>query len=212
VFGANLFLLVAKMVDYKKFDTIIDSDEDNSDCDGKDNAVSAMASVKALTGLTTTSAAAPNCPPAPPKALPMTKKGREGRFKFEFGGRTIYEWEQNLAEVILYIEPPPGVTKSMFDIEISNHHLKIGIKNAPPYIDEETGGLVKTSESMWMLSDGELVVNLQKMKKAEAWDCALVGQQGQAVDPHTKEEIKKKLMLERFQEEVRKTWSADTLC
>jgi len=54
---------------------------------------------------------------------------------------------------------------------------------------------------MWMLSDGEMNINLQKMNKAEAWDSALVGRGGAEIDAFTKEEVKKKLMLERFQEE-----------
>jgi hypothetical protein len=43
-----------------------------------------------------------------PSTVPMTGKGKEGRLKFEHGGRTIYEWEQSLEEVILYFETPPG--------------------------------------------------------------------------------------------------------
>lgn len=58
---------------------------------------------------------------------------------------------------------------------------------------------------MWMLDEGELIINLQKMNKAEAWDCALKGRAGQhaasSIDPVTKEELKKQLMRERFQEE-----------
>ena len=37
------------------------------------------------------------------------------------------------------------------------------------------------------------------MNKAERWDAALVNQK---IDPFTVEEVKKKMMLERFQEEV----------
>jgi hypothetical protein len=40
------------------------------------------------------------------------------------------------------------------------------------------------------------------MNKAELWDCALVGRGGERVDEFTKEEQKKKIMLERFQDEV----------
>jgi hypothetical protein len=43
------------------------------------------------------------------------------------------------------------------------------------------------------------------MNKAEAWDCALIGNKSgvsSELDAFTKEEVKKKLMLERFQEEV----------
>ena len=49
--------------------------------------------------------------------------------------------------------------------------------------------------------DGEITINLQKMRKGETWDAALKGKGGTAVDPFTKQEIQKKLMLERFQEE-----------
>jgi len=132
----------------------------------------------------------------------MTKKGKEGRIKFEHGGRTIYEWEQSLSEVNIYLEPPPEIPAKMFEIVITHKHLKVGIKGAPPFIDEDTGGPVIPDDSLWTLTDGELNINLQKMNKAEAWDCALMGQSGNSMDAFTKEETKKKLMLERFQEEV----------
>ena len=53
-----------------------------------------------------------------------------------------------------------------------------------------------------MFSDGELNINLQKMTMGETWECALKGRTGAVVDDFTKEEIKKKMMLERFQYEV----------
>jgi hypothetical protein len=65
------------------------------------------------------------------------------------------------------------------------------------------GGPVKVKESMWTLSDGEININLQKMYKAEMWECALRGRGGAAVDAFSREEVRRKLMLERFQEEVR---------
>lgn len=65
---------------------------------------------------------------------------------------------------------------------------------------EDLGGPVKPGESYWMFSDGEININLQKMNKAELWNSALMGHD--AVDDFTKEEQKKKIMLERFQDEV----------
>lgn len=50
-----------------------------------------------------------------------------------------------------------------------------------------------------ILDDGEINVNLQKMYKGAAWDSALRGR-GQ-LDPFSQEEVQRKLMLERFQEE-----------
>lgn len=77
------------------------------------------------------------------------------------------------------------------------------MKGVTPFLDEELGGFVVPDESTWLFVDGEIQIILQKMRKAEAWDCALEGRSGSKVDAYTKEEIKKKLMLERFQEEVR---------
>lgn len=40
------------------------------------------------------------------------------------------------------------------------------------------------------------------MNKAEVWDRPLMGRGGETVDEFTKEEQKKKIMLERFQDEA----------
>jgi hypothetical protein len=58
---------------------------------------------------------------------------------------------------------------------------------------------VVVKESFWSVDDGEVNVNLQKMKKGEMWVSALEGH-GE-LDPLTKEDDKKRLMLERFAEE-----------
>lgn len=179
------------MVDYKKFDKIVDSDSDDdtplaSATSNVRPSAAASSSFKSVRG--------------------ATKKGSDGRFKFEHEGNTIYEWEQSLEEVNIYITPPPGITRSAIDVEISHTHLRIGLKGTPPFIDEDTGGPVKVQESMWTLTDGEMNINLQKMNKAEAWHCALRGRAGEEIDEITKEEVKKKLMIERFQEEVRSNY------
>jgi hypothetical protein len=141
-----------------------------------------------------------------------TKKGRDGRFQFEFAGRLIYEWEQSLDDVNLYIKPPAGTRGENIDIQILPHHLRVGLRGAEhPFLDEETGGPVKLKDSTWTFSDGEINITLQKMLRAEVWDCALKGkistsgveaEPATAVDPLTIEEMKKKILLERFQEEV----------
>jgi CS domain len=172
------------MVDYKKFDEIVESDSDEERI-ASTLAVQPSSQVRSLS----TKAA--------------TKKGADGRLKFEHDGSTIYEWEQSLEEVNIYIIPPMGLSRDMIDVEISHLHLRIGLLGSPPFIDEDTGGPIKVKESFWTLSDGEININLQKMNKAEAWNCALRGQSGEEIDEVTREEVKKKLMIERFQEEVR---------
>lgn len=50
-------------------------------------------------------------------------------------GRTVYEWEQSLEEVNLYIETPPGVKADLVDCKITPRHLRLGIKGNPPFLD-----------------------------------------------------------------------------
>ena len=49
-----------------------------------------------------------------------------------------------------------------------------------------------------MGDDGIINITLIKVHRGETWESAL---RGQSVDPVTKENIQKELMLERFQEE-----------
>ena len=57
------------------------------------------------------------------------------RLKYEYQGRTIYEWEQSLEDVHMYIQPPPGVTAKMIDCKILPSRLTLGIKGNPPFIN-----------------------------------------------------------------------------
>ena len=57
------------------------------------------------------------------------------RRKFVSGGREVYEWDQSLDEVNVYITPPAGVTASMLDCTITAHRIKLGLKGNPPFLD-----------------------------------------------------------------------------
>jgi len=137
--------------------------------------------------------------------IEQTPAGSEkGRHAFKHQDRTIYEWDQSLDEVNIWIAPPPGVTASMLDIAIAHDRLSVGLKGNPPFLAEKTGGVVVVAESLWSIEPlakggAELTVNLQKMRKGEMWTSALHGHG--VLDPLTQEEDKKRLMLERFQEE-----------
>uniref|UniRef100_A0A7S1F8Y5 CS domain-containing protein n=1 Tax=Noctiluca scintillans TaxID=2966 RepID=A0A7S1F8Y5_NOCSC len=128
----------------------------------------------------------------------LSDKAR-GRQQFLYDGRVVYEWEQCLDEVHIFIQPPPGVTKYDLDIKITPRHLAIGLKGNPPFLNEDTWGVVETAASFWMIEDGELHIQFQKAHKAEMWSAALKGH-GQ-LDMFSEQEVNKKLMLERFQEE-----------
>jgi len=142
-----------------------------------------------------------NTAAGPVKVGKKAERGENGRIKYKHNGREIYEWEQTLDDVNIYITPPPGVTAGLLNIVIEPRHLRVGLKDTPPFLDEGTGGLVKVDESYWSMDDGVLTIMLQKGFKGETWDSALLGRGGQTIDPATKQEIQKQLMLERFQEE-----------
>ena len=57
------------------------------------------------------------------------------RHSYSHNGRLIYEWDQTLTEVNLYIQVPEGVRAKNLAIAIQNTHLSVGIKGNPPYID-----------------------------------------------------------------------------
>lgn len=120
------------------------------------------------------------------------------RHKFCYQGRTVYEWDQTLEEVNLYVEVPPGVGAKLLDVDISIKHLCVGIKGNPPYLDQDLWSSCKAGESLWTIEDGVLTVQLVKAVKGEAWQAAL---QGHQVDAATEREERKRLMLERFQQE-----------
>jgi hypothetical protein len=187
-------------MNYSKFDKI-DYDAESDD----EGATQSNLPVKVGNGdINNPVSIGPDGQPIPTK---MTGKTKDGRLKFEYQGRTIYEWEQSLDEVNIYLNPPPGLPRKMIDILITHTHLKIGVLNTPPFIDEDLGGPVKVDECTWTLVDGELNITLCKMNKGETWTKALSGRDGAEVDPVTKEELRKKMMLERFQEEVSWLWN-----
>ena len=62
----------------------------------------------------------------------QTPKGSEAnRHAFKHKGQTVYEWDQTLEEVNVWIRPPSGVTSQHLDIEIRHTSVTIGIKGNP---------------------------------------------------------------------------------
>lgn len=134
----------------------------------------------------------------------VTKKGGEkGRYRCEYGGRLIYEWDQNLEEVNIYVNAPSSSIKaSHITCKIYAQKLELGlVGNKEKYLDESTFGKVIVNESSWFLADGIIQIVLVKANRGLTWDSALLGRQGAAVDPFTRQDIQKEMMLERFQEE-----------
>lgn len=57
------------------------------------------------------------------------------RHSFIHQGRKVYEWDQTLTEVNIYVTLPEGVRARELFVELSSNHLRLGIKPNPPYLD-----------------------------------------------------------------------------
>ena len=73
------------------------------------------------------------------EAAAVQSFGKVGKFEqrrtFTYEGRDIYEWEQSMQEVLVYLTPPAAVTADMIDCKITVQRLVIGLKGNPPFLD-----------------------------------------------------------------------------
>ena len=188
---------MSKLSEYSKFDHL-DSDDDDKEEETarQDPAVINEPSNKHST----------------PQAS-LRRDATTKRFLFEYDGKVVYEWEQSLSEVVVYVPTPP-VAKLCLDCHIGAHHLRLGLVGAPtPFIDEPTFGKVDTHESTWCLeqvdddSNGNndrpmIVIYLQKAHKGVVWDAVLTGRfPAVRLNPVHHEQVQKELLLERYGED-----------
>lgn len=50
-------------------------------------------------------------------------------------GQKVFDWDQTLEEVNMYITLPPNVPKKLFSCKIDSKHVEVGIKGNPPYLN-----------------------------------------------------------------------------
>jgi hypothetical protein len=144
-------------------------------------------------------AAAPTASPAAAApSLPLTPS-KPGRLIFAHQGRVVYEWEQSLEEVSLYVRPPQGVKASHIHCVIVPRRLTLGIKGLPPFLDEPLACTCVAKESLWGFEDGELTVTLTKAAKGETWPCVCEGHG--SLDALAETEAHRRMLLERFGQE-----------
>lgn len=127
------------------------------------------------------------------------KLAPEKRHDFFHGGQKVFEWDQTLEEVNIYITLPPNVPTKLFHCKIQPKHVEVGIKGNPPYLNHDLSSPVKTDCSFWTIEDDIMHITLQKRDKGQTWASPILGQ-GQ-LDPYATDLEQKRLMLQRFQEE-----------
>ncbi|KAJ9686975.1 hypothetical protein PVL29_015715 [Vitis rotundifolia] len=128
------------------------------------------------------------------------KLAPEKRHSFFHGSQKVFEWDQTLEEVNVYITLPPNVPTKLFYCKIQSKHVEVGIKGNPPYLNHDLSCPVKTDSSFWTLEDDTMHITLQKREKGYTWSSPIVGE-GQ-LDPYSTDLEQKRLMLQRFQEEA----------
>jgi len=111
----------------------------------------------------------------------------------------VYEWQQSLEEVRIFVKPPSGVKASALACVLSSSHVKLGLVGNPPFLDNDLWSTIVQDDSTWSLDGGEIEISLQKMKKGETWEAVFKGHG--VLNPLEISEAQKKLTLERFQQE-----------
>ena len=230
---------MSKLSDYSKFDHLRD-DDDSTDDDELHNSTQQ----RLLQGPPSAAGLAPPVSESAPAreataavaaaavagAVAVVHRShpvRPNRFIFEYNGVAIYEWEQSLSEVVLYVPAPPPVVvvgatvaasrnsnnnnngAQQMVCTISAHRLQLGLQNAAQFfLDESTFAAVDTKESTWCFEDDDddgkkvIAIYLHKAAKGAVWEAPLKGRFSDAVlDPASLQQVQKELMLERWQEE-----------
>nr|ACG43474.1 nudC domain-containing protein 2 [Zea mays] len=77
----------------------------------------------------------------------------EKRHTFVHNGQKVFEWDQTLEEVNMYIELPKGVPTKLFHCTIQASHVEVGIRGNPPYLNHDLMHPVKTDSSFWTIED-----------------------------------------------------------
>ena len=121
------------------------------------------------------------------------------RKKYRFNGRLIFEWEQTLEDVNIWIKPPANITAKQLDIRFDNNSLRVGLKGRKPFINDELAYKIDTTKTTWFLDDEELTLTLGKLVIGDTWPKILKKQK--ALNMFEEERMKKSMLLERFARE-----------
>lgn len=202
---------MSRLSDYSKFDHLDSSDDDEEqEHAGKAKAVQQRQPQQMLS--------APAVDQDEPLQFRRSTAANSNRFVLEYGNRLIYEWEQSLNDVTLYIPTPPFVrTAADVVCHIQTRHLQVGNLVdgvAHLFLDEATAGNVEVASSTWTWekatsqnnktnNTGLLTIELQKAHKGVVWEAACLGPPPRNVrlNPMQLEEERQRLLLERWQEE-----------
>ena len=75
-----------------------------------------------------------------------------------------YRWTQEMTELTVSVELPPGTAKRDVVCKISPGTLECGLRGQPPIVEGSLHAKVRVDDCMWQLQDShKLIVTLQKL-------------------------------------------------
>jgi len=115
-----------------------------------------------------------------------------------------YKWTQTIEDVMVTVAVPQGTRAREVDVQIKTERLFVKLKAQPKaIIDGQLCAPIKPMDSIWTLEDDGnekvLSLTLVKASKHESWKGLIKGEY--ELDPFTAEQMDKKMMLEKFQNE-----------
>ena len=64
----------------------------------------------------------------------MAERFAPARHAVRHGGRVVYEWDQTLHEVNVYVTAPPGVRAAQLECQFGVKHLRLALRGNRPYL------------------------------------------------------------------------------
>lgn len=92
---------------------------------------------------------------------------------------------------------PAGTRGKDVAYVLTPNSIKVGLKGKTAVLDGKLSAGVVPGESLWTLEDGIVEIALQKQVKHVSWESVVEG--GPKMDPVSKDQLDKKMMLEKFQ-------------
>uniref|UniRef100_A0A7S4MF94 CS domain-containing protein n=1 Tax=Prymnesium polylepis TaxID=72548 RepID=A0A7S4MF94_9EUKA len=86
------------------------------------------------------------------------------------GGETSWgSWEQTKPEVTAFVKLPPGVKPRDCNVKFSSTAIKVSVKGQPdPLLDDMLAAAVVADGCFWEISEGSMVITLEKELQAKA--------------------------------------------
>lgn len=86
-----------------------------------------------------------------------------------------YKWTQNHKDIVITIPISDSIKSKDIQIVFKPNALKVKVKEST-IIDGDLFSNIKVENSMWLIDDTELVIEMDKKKFDEWWKCAIIGE------------------------------------